>query len=412
MSNDDLEAARAKHASMAGQISFVSRKRARQSPEQPPEDTRHTSSSRSGPYGRCPSVSERYEKIGRIGEGTYGVVYKARDRRTGAVVALKRCLPHHEASDGFPITTLREITVLRELAGHEHPGIVRLLEVAVSSSRSGVFLVFELSQHDLANLVDTHYAARGRSPFRVAQVKQLARQLLSAVAFLHSRHLIHRDIKLSNLLYDHRGRIRLADFGLCRRVGPTRQVGGANTGGDRASPSRPSQLPEPRGRDPNNLTPKVVSLWYRPIELLLGMDIYDEGVDNWAVGCVLGELLEGRPLLKGRNELDQIGKLFDLLGPPGAAAWTELSEAPLVRSGTVRLPRRPHVPPFSSGGTSLLDRFGNLSVAGIRLLSQLLRYDRGQRITAEGALKSEYFLERPLPSPIELMPKFPESHKN
>ena len=182
MSNDDLEAARAKHASMAGQISFVSRKRARQSPEQPPEDTRHTSSSRSGPYGRCPSVSERYEKIGRIGEGTYGVVYKARDRRTGAVVALKRCLPHHEASDGFPITTLREITVLRELAGHEHPGIVRLLEVAVSSSRSGVFLVFELSQHDLANLVDTHYAARGRSPFRVAQVKQLARQLLSAVA--------------------------------------------------------------------------------------------------------------------------------------------------------------------------------------------------------------------------------------
>ena len=123
------------------------------------------------PYGRCPSVSERYEKIGRVGEGTYGVVYKARDKESGEICALKRCLPHHEASDGFPQTTLREITILRELAFYNHPGIVKLKDVAVSSSRSGVFLVFEYCEHDLANLIDRYYTKHSRSIFTEAQAK-------------------------------------------------------------------------------------------------------------------------------------------------------------------------------------------------------------------------------------------------
>jgi len=131
-------------------------------------------------YGHCPSVADRYEKIGRLGEGTYGVVYKARDRRSAdrdRIVALKRCIPHHQASDGFPTTALREINALRIC--RDHPNVVTLETVAVS--RSGVFLVFEYCEHDLAVLVDGYFKKRNRSPFSEAAVKTLTRQLLSAL---------------------------------------------------------------------------------------------------------------------------------------------------------------------------------------------------------------------------------------
>ncbi|KAL7504515.1 hypothetical protein ACHAXN_002155 [Cyclotella atomus] len=214
-------------------------------------------------YGQCPDVSSRYEKIFRIGEGTYGVVYKARDKITKEIVALKRCLPHHEASDGFPLTTLREITLLRELQDEgRNNGIVILHDVAVSSSRSGVFLIFEYAQHDLATLIDHYYKEHNCSPFRESEVKRLMIQLLGALHFLHSRHVLHRDLKLSNLLYNHRGELRVADFGLARRVG-------GEYVGDGCRDSR---------RKNCCLTPKVVSLWYRPPELLFGSEYYDMSV--------------------------------------------------------------------------------------------------------------------------------------
>ena len=399
----DLEAARKRAASLfGGSISFKRpRQEAASSTSNEGGGAAASASNKSdgnplgiSPYGRCPSVSERYEKIGRVGEGTYGVVYKARDKESGEICALKRCLPHHEASDGFPQTTLREIMILRELAFYNHPGIVQLKDVAVSSSRSGVFLVFEYCEHDLANLIDNYYTKHSRSIFSEAQAKQLSIQLLSAIDFLHSRNLIHRDIKLSNLLYNHHGRLRLADFGLCRRIG---QLNEEST---------------PSARDPNNLTPKVVSLWYRPPELLFGSDLYDISVDAWGAGCCIAELLDGRPLVNGKSEMDQINKLFRLLGPPdghsstGPNSFPDLADMPLVKDGTVVISNGSH------RSRGLLDRFGHLKASGIHLLTNLLRYDRKMRWTAKEALKSDYLCsDAPNPTHLELMPTFPVSHK-
>ena len=234
------------------------------------------------------------------------MVYQARDKVTGDIVALKRCLPHHEASDGFPLTTLREITILRELesAGGQRHGIIGLMDVTVSSSRSGVFLVFEYAQHDLAALVDNHYGQHKCSPFTESEVKRLMMQLLEALRFMHSRYILHRDLKLSNLLYNHRGELRVADFGLARRVS------GAYVGADDKPSRRRRRAADDDGGDSQScLTPKVVSLWYRPPELLFGSEYYDQGVDNWGAGCVMGELLRGKPLMDGRNEMEQLQKM-------------------------------------------------------------------------------------------------------
>jgi len=332
-----------------------------------------TAASAAGAAGRCVNVSARYEKVGRLGEGTYGVVYKAKDKVSGDFVALKRCIPHHQASDGFPITALREIQSLRILCGGGrrggHPNVVRLETVATSNS--GVFLVFEYCQHDLGNLVDDHYKKRKQSPFSEREVKTLMSQLLGALDFIHSNHLIHRDIKLSNLLYattdNGEGVLKVADFGLSRPYADSRRM---------------------------FWTPAVASLWYRAPELLLGSGgRYTQSIDNWAAGCVMAELLKGFPLANGANEIDQIHKIVGCIGLPDPSL-------PYLRGSNIALPEPP-----SSPGT-LLDSFSYLSVHGLRLLTGLLDYDPDKRWTPAQALASSNWLsghDDP-PSPLPTFP--------
>lgn len=353
-------------------------------------------------------MARRYEKIGRVGEGTYGVVYKARDVRTNRTVALKRCLPHFETTDGFPVTTLREIDVLTSLRGH--PNIVTLHEVAVSSSASrsgGVFLVFEYCDFDLARLVDRRYRRDRRSPFSEAQVKSLTCQLLEGLAFMHSRFVLHRDIKLSNLLYvNHgggdrrRGQLRIADFGLSRRAA-TRCADDDDKDEDDDDQQKSRR---------QSLTPKVVSLWYRPPEILLrnnNNDRYTEAVDNWGAGCVVAELLEGTPLLAGSNVMDQARRLVGLLGPPPSGYCRDVDVDDHANNnpnddGEQQQPPPPILP--------LLDRFGDdLSTAGLELLSRLLCYDEDARWTSARARRSDWLrgdIDPPAPCAHENMPVF------
>lgn len=336
--------------------------------------------------GNCASIQD-FEKVGRLGEGTYGIVYLAKDRRKqraqggsatseALLVALKRCIPHHQATDGFPVTALREIAALRACAGHPH--VVRLESVAVS--KSGVFLVLEYCEHDLARILDGGAAGGGAArsgPFSVAAAKTLVLDLLAAIRHCHDRCLLHRDVKPSNLLYTSRGTLKLADFGMSRFV--------------------PSSSPDGAGSPHPPLTLAVASLWYRPPELIMGATSYTSAIDMWACGCVLAEVLHGRPVLSGRTEQGQLKAIVEHLG-----SWPSRLAYPRSESMLRRVPTRQGQP------RKLLDVFQDLSLDGLRLLTGLLHYDPQQRCTAARALASPFLAgaDPPSPLPRDQMPTF------
>lgn len=307
--------------------------------------------------GRCRSI-ECYEKVRKIEEGTYGVVFEAKDRETGERVALKRLKLEGER-EGFPVTSLREINSLMQIS--HHPNIVRLREVVMggSSTHPSVYIVMDYVEYDMRYWLDEYHH------FDESECKTFLHQLLAAVAALHERWFIHRDLKPGNLLVGRDGQLRVADFGLSRRVG---------------SPPMGSAL-----------TRVVVTLWYRAPEVLLGAPDYGWPVDMWSVGCIMGELLLGTPLFAGRTEVEMLGKIFESLGQPSEVTWPGWQELPhankLRLSPTTAQPTRPLRYQFE----------GKLSPTGLDLMSKMLTLDPGQRISAAEALVHPFFRESPSP---------------
>ncbi|EJD04187.1 Pkinase-domain-containing protein [Fomitiporia mediterranea MF3/22] len=303
-----------------------------------------------------------YERLNQIEEGSYGVVFRARDKQTGDIVALKK-LKLDEEKYGFPITALREINAL---IACKHDNVVGIREIVVGETLTQVFIVMDFIEHDLKSLLTLM-----PQPFLQSEIKTLMRQLLSAVAHCHKNWILHRDLKTSNLLMNNRGTIKVADFGLARRYGDPVGLGG--------------------------MTQLVVTLWYRAPEILLGATTYSTAVDMWSVGCIFGELLLKEPIFPAKNELEQLSLIFKMLGPPTSSSWPGYASLPLAK--TISLPMS-HAPQFRQ-------KFPYLTVAGIDLLSQLLTYDPDQRINAEEALQHPYFSESPLPKHPDLFSSFP-----
>ncbi|KAF9535871.1 Pkinase-domain-containing protein [Crepidotus variabilis] len=305
-----------------------------------------------------------YERLNQIEEGSYGVVYRARDKQTGDIVALKK-LKLEEEKNGFPITALREIYALMSC---RHENVVGIREVVVGDTLTQVFVVMDFIEHDLKTLLGTMPA-----PFLQSEIKTLMLQLLSAVRHCHQNWILHRDLKTSNLLMNNRGTIKVADFGLARRYGDPIGVGG--------------------------LTQLVVTLWYRPPEILLGATTYSTAVDLWSIGCIFAELLLKEPLFQAQGELEMLSMIFKLLGPPTKNSWPDYSSLPLGK--TISLPSpQPH---------QFRTKFPYLTSAGLDLLMSLLTYDPEMRITAEEALEHPYFTESPVPKHPDLFGSFPSA---
>lgn len=306
----------------------------------------------------------KYEKLGKIGEGTYGIVYKARNKNTNKLVALKK-IRHTSEKEGFPLTSIREFQLLKST---KHKNIVQLLEVVVSEITHKCYLVFDYYEHDLAGLLD-----QMKRPFSHSEIKCILMQLFDAIKYSHENYIIHRDIKLSNLLMNNKGRIVLADWGLARRF------------------AHPLET----------YTPHVVTLWYRSPELLFGSLKYHTGVDMWALGCIFGELLKHKPLLPGKTPLEQITLIMELLGAPNDRIWPGFSRLPLA-NGFKEIDRSKY-----QYNDLSLERFPDCTLTCLGLLKGLLAYDPAKRVTAAEALKHPFFSEQPFPKQPELMPTFP-----
>jgi len=299
---------------------------------------------------------EKYQKIEKIGEGTYGVVYKARNRLTGDMVALKKIRLEAE-DEGIPSTAIREISILKEL---QHPNIVRLHDVIHTEKK--LTLVFEFCDEDLKKHLDQ--ATNGMSP---TQIKSYLFQLLAGVAFCHDRRVLHRDLKPQNLLVNKadnsEGDLKLADFGLARAFGiPVRSY-----------------------------THEVVTLWYRAPDVLMGSRKYSTPVDLWSVGCIFGEMAAGRPLCPGTSDADQLTRIFKLLGTPDETIWPDMVQLPEYKSDfqVHQVEREQGIP------VKLKELCPNLEPEGLDLMHKMLQYDPAQRITAKQAMSHEYFNDLP-----------------
>ncbi|EYB89784.1 hypothetical protein Y032_0227g2795 [Ancylostoma ceylanicum] len=295
----------------------------------------------------------------------FGVYYE--------IVALKR-LKIEKEREGFPITALREINMLLKAGKHEN--IVNVREILIGSNADKIYLAMEFVEHDMKNLMDTMHK-RGKR-FSFGEQKTLMRQLLSGLKHLHDNWILHRDLKTSNLLFSHKGILKIADFGLAREYG---------------DPLRP-------------YTAVVVTLWYRAPELLLGQKMYSTPIDLWSVGCIMGEFVLLKPLFPGNGELDEINKIFTELGTPSDAIWEGYSELPGPK--LMKLGNYPYNQLRKKFPASLMNE------SGFKLLNRFLTYDPNRRITAEEALNDRWFTEDPKPTPPEMFPTFPaksEQHR-
>ncbi|CAN6328945.1 unnamed protein product [Urochloa humidicola] len=306
---------------------------------------------------------EHYERLGKIADGASGTVYKARDRRTGETVAIKRLRAGGGNGDGdaFAAAFLREARCLEACRGH--PSLVSLRAAHLPLHAGGdAFLVMEYAGRSLAEVLREDGSQR---PLPEAEARRVMRRLLEGAAAMHSRGVIHRDLKPDNILLDARGgaaAVKICDFGLSRSV---------VLSGDAAPP----------------LTPGVATLWYRAPEVILGSRDYDAGVDTWALGCIMAELLAGAPLFPGRSEMDQLNRVFDTLGMQDMPSWSGFAALPRAGSGLCRRARPP--------ASRLRELFpaAVLSAAGFEVLSGLLACRPDQRLAAAEALRCPWFAE-------------------
>ncbi|KAH7533332.1 hypothetical protein FEM48_Zijuj04G0119700 [Ziziphus jujuba var. spinosa] len=299
-------------------------------------------------------VAGKYLKREILGEGTYGVVYKAINKETGQTVAIKK-IRLGKQKEGVNFTALREIKLLREL---KDPNIIELIDAY--PHKGNLHLVFEFMETDLEAVI------RDRNLFlSPADIKSYLQMTLKGLSYCHKKWVLHRDMKPNNLLIGPNGQLKLADFGLARLFG---------------SPDR-------------RFTHQVFARWYRAPELLFGTKQYGSGVDVWAAACIFAELLLRRPFLQGSSDIDQLGKVFAAFGTPTASQWPDMVYLP----DYVEYQYVP-APPLRS-------LFPMASDDAIDLIAKMFTYDPKARISVLQALEHRYFSSAPLPTIPNKLPR-------
>lgn len=294
-------------------------------------------------------ILRKYEIIQKLGKGAYGIVWKAIEKKTNETVALKKIFDAFQnATDAQ--RTFREIMFLQELRDHQN--IIRLTNVLKAENDRDIYLVFEYMETDLHAVIRANI-------LKDIHKQYIIYQLFKAIKYMHSANVLHRDMKPSNLLLNSDCFLKVADFGLARSI---------------------ASLENETVENPV-LTDYVATRWYRAPEILLGSTKYTKGVDIWSVGCILGELLAGKPMFPGTSTMNQLDRIIEVTGRPSQDD-IEAINSPFAATMLESLPR--------TQPASLNERFQYASEEALDLLSQCLQFNPDKRITAEGALKHPY----------------------
>ncbi|KAK3736297.1 hypothetical protein QZH41_020759 [Actinostola sp. cb2023] len=294
-------------------------------------------------------ITKKYEIKKRLGKGAYGIVWKGIDRKTGELVAVKKIFDAFRNQTDAQ-RTFREICFLQEFGDHEN--VVKLLNVIKADNDKDIYLVFEYMDTDLHNVI------KKGNILKDIHKRYIMYQLLKATMFLHSGNVIHRDLKPSNMLLDTECFVKICDFGLARSV--------TNVTLEAGDPS---------------LTDYVATRWYRAPEILLASTRYTKGVDMWSIGCILGELLLGKPLFPGSSTLNQLEKIMASITPPSRL---DLDSIKSQYSSSVldRVAFKPK--------KCLDEMLMQSSPDAVDLLKRLLHFNPDKRLTAEQALAHPY----------------------
>merc|ERR1719436_112948 len=314
------------------------------------------------PY--CAEVT-KYEKQAKIGQGTFGEVFKARDKKSKSkIVALKKVLMENE-KEGFPITALREIRILQLL---NHDNIVNLIEICRTYNRhkTTFYLVFDFCEHDLAGLLSNFNVK-----FTLQEIKKVMQQMFEGLYFIHTNKIIHRDMKAANILITKQGILKLADFGLARAISIN------------------------KGNQANRYTNRVVTLWYRPPELLLGERNYGPAVDMWGAGCIMAEMWTRSPIMQGNTEQHQLTLIAQLCGAISPDVWPAVQSLDLYNKldppRGVKRRVKERLKPYVKDAYAC------------DMIDKLLTLDPSKRIDADSALNHDFFWTDPMPCNLERM---------
>ena len=292
----------------------------------------------------------RFEEIKTIGDGAFGIVTKCKDKETGEFVAIKKMKQKFHNFD--ECLQLKEVKSLRRL---KHENIVKLLQIFKDNDY--LYLVFELLDSSLLNTLNSR-----EKPFSEPEIRYIITHLLKGLVHIHKQGFFHRDLKPDNLLWDKNGYLKIADFGLAREI---------------------------RSRPP--FTEYISTRWYRAPEIILRHEFYNSPVDLWAVGAIMAELYNNKPLFPGTSEIDQLIKIFNIIGTSTLQNWTDSSK--LLTKTNIKLQFTPQIP--------LNQIIPNASLEAIDLMNQLFKLDPSQRPSASQALNHSFF-NGELISPIQI----------
>ena len=293
-------------------------------------------------------MQKKYEVIGIVGEGAYGIVYKCKNKETNEFVAIKK---FKESDDEIVLKTMkREIEMLKKI---HHENIVEFKEVFIY--KKSVYLVFEYVEKNLLELLQE--TPNGISP---SKIKYLIYQLIKAIKYLHSKNIIHRDIKPENLLINEDLKLKLCDFGFARDIKLNSEMNNIS-----------------------QMTDYVATRWYRAPELLLTGGIYGPEVDYWAIGCIMGELIDGNPIFPGDDEYDQLNYIIKIIGNLPEKFVQLFYENPIFEDKELLVVDR----------IESLDKryFGKFSKDGIDFMKKLLRIDPLKRLNGDNVFKHKYY---------------------